>query len=107
MSSCFKIFAHLNEGQFASNDFELVIKISKDVEHILQTEFNASGPTLTAKVKSIEKKIPDHVKFKLHFLERVREKLIHDEKIPNRTDYIKTYAEVKSEMAEIVNKPYV
>mmetsp|Transcript_90 Transcript_90/g.98 ORF Transcript_90/g.98 Transcript_90/m.98 type:complete len:129 (+) Transcript_90:88-474(+) len=107
MSGCFKVLTSLNEGQFPANDFELVVKCSKDVEYILESEFNATGSGLSEKLKSVDKDLPDYVKFKLHYIERMRDNLIHKQnydKIPNRSDYIKTYNEVKVEMSDILKK---
>ena len=40
-----------NAPSYSSNDYELVIKTSKEMEHLLEEEFHARGKGLHEKVK--------------------------------------------------------
>ena len=48
----------MGSGQsYSSNDYELVIKTSKDLEYFLESEFDARGKGLHEKISSVENKL--------------------------------------------------
>ncbi|KAL3895819.1 MAG: hypothetical protein SGARI_007338, partial [Bacillariaceae sp.] len=72
------------------NDFELVIRSSKDLEHILDTQFGAHGKGLHEKISSVAGLSPDLVK-NMRYLATIRNKLVHEydfNKIPEREKFI-------------------
>jgi hypothetical protein len=72
------------------NDFELVIRCSKDLEHILDTQFNAQGTGLHEKISSVDGLSPELVK-NMRYLATIRNKLVHEydfNKIPEREKFI-------------------
>jgi hypothetical protein len=48
---------------YSSNDYELVIKTSKDLEYLLDSEFGAKGKGLHEKISSIQIQIPGYLNF--------------------------------------------
>ncbi|KAK9816479.1 hypothetical protein WJX72_000785 [[Myrmecia] bisecta] len=84
------------EEQYSSNDVELVIRASKDLEHLLDTEFGASGKGLHEKITSCGRQLPDDLIKKMRYLATIRNKLIHEHgvnSIPNRDGFIRSFQE--------------
>ena len=88
------------------NDFELVIRATKDLEHLLETGFGApSGKTvgLHDKITSAQEShnlSQDTVK-KLRYLVTIRNKLVHEHgfnKLPDRVSFAKSYDSVEKEL---------
>ena len=90
------------------NDFELVIRATKDLEHLLETGFGATQDKQTG----LHDKITyaqdtaglskDTVK-KLRYLVTIRNKLVHDHdfnKLPDRDHFAKSYDSVEKELRE-------
>ena len=89
-----------------TNDFELVIRATKDLEHLLETGFGApSGKTvgLHDKITSAQEShnlSQDTVK-KLRYLVTIRNKLVHEHgfnKLPDRVSFAKSYDGVEKEL---------
>lgn len=89
-----------------TNDFELVIRATKDLEHLLETGFGApSGKTvgLHDKITSAQEShnlSQDTVK-KLRYLVTIRNKLVHEHgfnKLPDRVSFAKSYDSVEKEL---------
>ncbi len=89
-----------------TNDFELVIRATKDLEHLLETGFGApSGKTvgLHDKITSAQEShnlSQDTVK-KLRYLVTIRNKLVHEHgfnKLPDRVGFAKSYDSVEKEL---------
>jgi len=57
---------------------ETVIKLSKKAEHILESDYGASGRGLHEKVSSVEKKIPAGLVKKLRYVATIRNHLVHE-----------------------------
>mmetsp|Transcript_70186 Transcript_70186/g.196712 ORF Transcript_70186/g.196712 Transcript_70186/m.196712 type:complete len:116 (+) Transcript_70186:168-515(+) len=97
------------ESRFShsSNDFELCIRSSKELEHLLDTEFGASGKGLHEKITSCENHLtPDMVKH-MRYLATIRNKLVHEHdfnKIPDRAKFIKNFEQSAKELKEILKK---
>lgn len=90
------------------NDFELVIRATKDLEHLLETQFDAPrGKTvgLHDKISAVQRShnlSQDTVK-KLRYLVTIRNKLVHDHDVnslPNRVHFAKSYDSVEKELKE-------
>jgi hypothetical protein len=76
-----------------SNDYELVIKSSKELEYILDTNFEAHGKGLHEKI-STARGLPNQLVKDMRFLATVRNKLIHErgfDKIEDRAGFIKAF----------------
>ena len=90
------------------NDYELVIRSTKDLEHLLETGFNApSGKNigLHDKITAAQNShglSHDTVK-KLRYLVTIRNKLVHDHNfnsLPDREHFAKSYDSVEKELKE-------
>lgn len=91
------------------NDFELVIRATKDLEHLLETEFDAPSGDRTVglhdKITSAQNShdlSPDTVR-RLRYLVTVRNKLVHDHDfhaLPDRVHFAKSYDSVERELKE-------
>ena len=90
------------------NDFELVIRATKDLEHLLETGFGApSGKTvgLHDKITFVESNhqlTRDTVK-KLRYLVTIRNKLVHDRdfnQLPDRKQFARSYDTVEKELRD-------
>ncbi|KAL7488065.1 hypothetical protein ACHAW6_013966 [Cyclotella cf. meneghiniana] len=88
------------------NDFELVVRATKDLEHLLETGFDVpSGKTagLHDKISSVQAShglSEDTVK-KLRYLVTVRNKLVHEydfNKLPDRVQFARSYDSVEKEL---------
>eukprot|EP00571_Detonula_confervacea_P004219 CAMPEP_0172315392 /NCGR_PEP_ID=MMETSP1058-20130122/25049_1 /TAXON_ID=83371 /ORGANISM="Detonula confervacea, Strain CCMP 353" /LENGTH=118 /DNA_ID=CAMNT_0013029463 /DNA_START=151 /DNA_END=507 /DNA_ORIENTATION=- len=88
------------------NDFELVIRSTKDLEHLLETGFGApSGKNigLHDKITAAQNShglSQDTVK-KLRYLVTIRNKLVHDHDfnaLPDRVHFAKSYDSVEKEL---------
>jgi hypothetical protein len=85
----------------ATNDYELVIKTSKELEHLLSTEFGAKGQGLHEKITFVSQNYPQYFSNSsselirhLRFLATIRNKLVHEhgfDKIPDRETFIKKF----------------
>lgn len=78
----------------SKNDFELVIKASKELEYFLETEFGAEGRGLHEKISSVSGVLTPQLVKDMRFLATIRNKLIHEvgfDTIPDRTAFIKVF----------------
>jgi hypothetical protein len=76
-----------------TNDYELVIKSSKELEWLLETHFGARGLGLQERISNA-RGLPSELESDLRFLATVRNKLVHDRlytKIDGRADFIKIF----------------
>ncbi|KAL3808957.1 hypothetical protein ACHAXA_004783 [Cyclostephanos tholiformis] len=90
------------------NDFELVIRATKDLEHLLETRFDAPSEKnvglhdkITAAQNS-HRLSPDCVK-KLRYLVTLRNKLVHDHdfnSLPDREHFARSYDSVAKELQD-------
>ena len=90
------------------NDFELVIRATKDLEHLLETGFGAPSDKQTGlhdKITHAQNTAglsKDTVK-KLRYLVTVRNKLVHDygfNKLDDRDHFARSYDSVEKELQE-------
>jgi hypothetical protein len=92
------------QSAHSSNDYELVIKSSKELEHYLELEFKAHGKGLHEKISSVQADLPDNIIKKMRFLATIRNKLIHErgfDAIPDRDKFIKAFEASKYELESI------
>uniref|UniRef100_A0A7S1D167 DUF4145 domain-containing protein n=1 Tax=Cyclophora tenuis TaxID=216820 RepID=A0A7S1D167_CYCTE len=94
------------------NDFELVIRATKDLEHLLETEFGApSGKQIglhdkISFVQSAASISPTAVR-KMRYLVTLRNKLVHDHdfnELPDWKDFAQSYDQVAKELYEKVRE---
>ena len=63
----------------SSNDYELVIKTSKELEYFLELKFKANGKGLHEKINSLpQDSLPMPLIKKMRYLATIRNKLIHE-----------------------------
>ena len=90
------------------NDFELVIRATKDLEYLLETGFDApSGKTvgLHDKITAAQNShgLSQETVKKLRYLVTIRNKLVHDHDfnaLPDRVHFAKSYDSVEKELRE-------
>lgn len=91
----------------SKNDFELCIRSSKELEHLLETEFRASGKGLHEKISSVESQLtPDLVK-NMRYLATIRNKLVHEhgfDAVPDRARFIKNFDQSCQELKGVLRK---
>jgi hypothetical protein len=78
--------------QHAQNDYELVIRSAKELEHTLETAFGASGKSIHEKLSSLPADtLPAPLIKQMRFLATIRNKLVHErgfDSIPDRPRFI-------------------
>jgi hypothetical protein len=92
------------------NDFELVIRATKDLEHLLETQFHApSGKQigLHDKITHTEQTagLSSETVRKMRKLVTIRNKLVHEHEfneLPNRKAFAKSYDSVEKELQEVL-----
>ena len=91
-----------------TNDFELVIRATKDLEYLLETHFNAPNGKnvgLHEKISAAQAShnlSPDTVK-KLRYLVTIRNKPVHDHDfnaLPDRVHFAESYDSVERELKD-------
>ena len=90
------------------NDFELVIRATKDLEHLLETGFGAPNDKQTGLHDKITYAqdtagLSKETVKKLRYLVTIRNKLVHDHdfnKLPDREHFAKSYDSVEKELRE-------
>ena len=97
----------LGQSRFAhsSNDYELVIKSSKDLEFILERDFGAQGRGLHEKISSVERELPGQLVRQMRYLATIRNKLIHErgfDSLPDRASLISSYEASALELENII-----
>jgi len=88
------------------NDYELVIKSSKELEYILEEGFEASGKGLHEKISSASGLTPQLIK-DMRYLATIRNKLIHErgfDRIPDRSAFITTFERSAGELEKLLSK---
>ncbi|KDO27879.1 hypothetical protein SPRG_07151 [Saprolegnia parasitica CBS 223.65] len=88
----------------ANNDYELVIKCSKELEFILEHDFSATGRGLHEKISSATS-LPPELARQMRYLATIRNKLIHErgfDAIPDRANFIAKFEQSAKELETIV-----
>lgn len=89
----------------SSNDYELAIKTSKELEFILASQFQSTGRGLHEKITSASHALPQHLIQQMRFLATIRNKLIHErgfDQIPDRERFIAKFEESAEELEAII-----
>ncbi|OQS07949.1 hypothetical protein THRCLA_00063, partial [Thraustotheca clavata] len=89
----------------SSNDYELVIKCSKELEYILENEFGATGRGLHEKISSANAPFSAELIKQMRYLATIRNKLIHErgfDAIPDRANFIMKFEKSAQELESIV-----
>ncbi len=99
------------------NDFELVVRASKELEHLLKTEFGAGaansdgrpcglqGLIETACVPGTRQPLPESLRRKMRLLGTVRNKLVHNyayNAIEGRQVFIEAFVSAEAELKDMV-----
>ncbi|KAL4457561.1 hypothetical protein ABPG75_012426 [Micractinium tetrahymenae] len=87
------------------NDYELVIRASKDLEHVLEVCLGAQGKGLHEKCTSVQGVIPPDLQRKIRYLATIRNKLVHERDfhhIPDRARFVESYQIAERELKEVV-----
>lgn len=88
----------------AANDFELVIRGSKYLEHVLTHEFGARGSSIHELLNSLEQAgqaLPIALSRRLRYIATMRNKIVHDgdcDALPDRARFV---AELDAAVAEL------
>ena len=96
----------IESKHYSSNDYELAVKASKELECILEREFHASGRGLHEKITSIATHLPTHLIKQMRYLATIRNKLIHEvgfDSIPDRKRFISDFEEAGTELRIIIH----
>ena len=91
----------------STNDFELAIRSSKELEHLLETEFRASGKGLHEKISSASAVFPADLERNMRYLATIRNKLVHEhgfDAIPDRQRFIANFETSAKQLKEIVEE---
>jgi hypothetical protein len=96
-----------SKPSYATNDYELAIKSSKELEYLLENEFNAQGKGLHEKISSASSQISPALVKNMRYLATIRNKLVHErgfDAIPDRKSFILKFEESVKELQEVVAK---
>jgi hypothetical protein len=96
-----------SKPSYSTNDYELAIKSSKELEYLLENEFNAQGKGLHEKISSASSHISPKLVKHMRYLATIRNKLVHErgfDAIPDRKSFIRNFEESVKELQEIVAK---
>ncbi|KAG9400109.1 hypothetical protein AC1031_011019 [Aphanomyces cochlioides] len=89
----------------SSNDYELVIKCSKELEYILEASFGAQGKGLHEKISAASSQLSPRLVKQMRFLATIRNRLIHErgfDRIPDRERFIQQFEEAANELNQLV-----
>lgn len=101
--------ASTSQPVHATNDFELAIKSSKELEWILEQEFQATGNGLHEKITSAANMCPEltpSLVRNMRYLATIRNKLVHErgfDEIPDRKEFIKRFETSQEELKTMVH----
>eukprot|EP01084_Bolivina_argentea_P112966 201431_1 len=107
---------HLKWVHKINNDYELAIRLSKELEYYLELHFNATGRGLHEKITTAERnfnatqqnyKFPTQLVRNMRRLATIRNKLIHERsyhKIEDKDRFIQTFEQSYAQLQQIVIK---
>lgn len=87
-----------------TNDYELAIKTSKELEHILECHFRAHGRGLHEKISTAQGLSSDLVR-DMRYLATIRNKLIHErgfDSIPDRARFQEKFLRSSDELERLL-----
>jgi len=91
--------------EYADNIFELVIRISKELEAFLVSHFDGTGKGLHEILDSVEGKLNPPAVRQIRYLATFRNKVVHHEYTPtanDRTAFINAYEQARSKLHLII-----
>jgi hypothetical protein len=100
--------ASFSQSTHATNDYELAIKSSKELEYILEVEFEAYGKGLHEKITSAASKCPElsaGLVRNMRYLATIRNKLVHErgfDAIPDRKQFIQKFEASQAELKTMI-----
>ncbi|KAL4440656.1 hypothetical protein ABPG77_000365 [Micractinium sp. CCAP 211/92] len=89
------------------NDYELVIRASKDLEYVLEAYLGAQGKGLHEKCTSVQSVIPQDLQRKIRYLATIRNKLVHERdfhSIPDRARFVENFQVAESQLKDVVTR---
>ncbi|KAG1686194.1 hypothetical protein DVH05_007076 [Phytophthora capsici] len=92
---------------YSNNDYQLAIEASKELEYLLEKEFNAHGQGLHERVTSVETAIPQRTVRSIRYVATLRNQLIHNREmkaLPDRQQFIKKFDDAMVELNIIIEK---
>ena len=98
----------LSKLNHSTNDYELAIKSSKELEYILEAEFEATGKGLHEKITSASSKCPElsaGLVRNMRYLATIRNKLVHErgfDAIPDRKQFIQRFEASQDELKTMI-----
>jgi hypothetical protein len=101
--------ANTSKFKYSDNDYQLVIESSKELEYVLEKEFQAEGRGLHEKLSSIEHKLPASTIKSIRYIASVRNALIHDRnvrKLDNRDMFISKFDLAMTELQVVIDKQH-
>jgi hypothetical protein len=84
-----------------------VIKASKELEHVLDTQFGAQGKGLHEKADTVERQLSPQLIKDIHYLATLRNKLVHEynfNNIPDRKQFEDRFVRAEGELTKILAK---
>lgn len=94
-------------SKLPTNDYELAIKSSKELEHLLDTEFDAHGKGLHEKISSVESSLSSELVRNMRYLATIRNKLVHEydfDSIPDRLKFIEKFDWSTNELEKAIRE---
>lgn len=92
---------------YSSNDYQLAIETTKELEFLLSSEFQGEGKGLHEKVSSIEPSLPPPTVRAMRYLASVRNQLIHNRDVnalPDRARFIQRFESAMEELHVLIDK---
>ena len=99
-----------------SNDYELAIRLSKELEYYLEKHFNATGRGLHEKITTAQRnfnqqhkdiQFPQHLVKNMRRLATIRNRLIHDRSyhaIDDKNGFIQTFKSSHQQLQQLIIK---
>jgi hypothetical protein len=92
-----------------TNDFELAVRCSKELEYFLETYFRSTGQGLHEKVATAQPALPLSLSKRLHFIGSCRNQIVHVhgvDRLDNREAFIAAFDLSWKELQDLVSIYY-
>jgi hypothetical protein len=92
---------------YSSNDYQLAIEASKELEYLLEKEFGAHGQGLHERVTSVENALPFPTVRNIRYVATLRNQLIHNREmraLPEREKFISKFDSALAELNILIEK---
>lgn len=93
--------------EYSSNDYQLAIELTKELEHVLQLHFGADGRGLHEKVSFVEQEIPVQTMKSLRYLASARNTLVHqreEKALQDRVGFINQFESVMDQLNLVISQ---